>query len=840
MALDAVVATAVESGLTQKTIRDKLRILQGSRTTRRRTIFENCRKLVKNQFRPRGARMLFVIATTVCVFRRRNFSIRKLRQFNFFHARRCLTAASVFFLLVTVGGQAIAQNQSADSALVFDGAQRSYSAAIQVEPRPDSSAPSFRPRPVAGENYLPPAPPASMFTASSGKARFRVPGSGTLTAAPRPPQLEMKTSSVSDQAFERPGPDDSDEGNPFEQTNISNDSGTFAANRPVTIQQGFKAPSVQNSTERFGKFGASSGEPDNRSDRFAPRARTASNTKFPPLPKQGRPVGFEPQPKVVGPPAGLRSQSFGGGEAKSPPRRTSSGAGMGLPEPAKGFRSNLPDNSSGFAALPRKEITQPFRSPADQKTSNAMAEFVSNQTQKAAQPPANKNPLVSSARAFSQPDSTMQSSTLNGQTELASFQSGATAVGAGDPLTARPEIRKPNSFNAPSRIGQPSSNSRVSLRDNGFDRPIANAERFGASSNSLREPSIRAGRLAPARASLGSPISNKPLKSIRVSEEPVVPATQVAEKSVFQSTPQSTPPAGTPQATAANMAAASKSVDRTEIEFARSQFTQIQALSAGGNGTPVRLVEMFMEPLPPNQRKQMAAQYWESYYDLASLKIISDYQQWLASISTSNQVDKMLLSAAQQMAADRRLAAEIQLGKSQSRLLDFMPNPRGPNFLPVPADQPLVEQYVTDIQKYARVRNVPNSLRGIDPMLERTLTLITHRAATVAAARKAADQTLQATQSRQATLASAIAAGKLWRDARMDMVASAVNYNQAISDFILTLEPNRSPAQLSAFMLGVPQRNSPAAGKRPQSVVNSNQAINGQPVRSAVNPAAWR
>jgi hypothetical protein len=279
-------------------------------------------------------------------------------------------------------------------------------------------------------------------------------------------------------------------------------------------------------------------------------------------------------------------------------------------------------------------------------------------------------------------------------------------------------------------------------------------------------------------------------------------------------------------------------VDRAAIEFARRQFTSLQALSAGGNGTHVKLVEMFLEPLSMDQRKQMVSQYWESYYDLASLKIATDYQQWLEAISASTQVDQMLLSAAQQMAADRRLAAEIQLGKSQSRLRDFMPNPRGQGFRPVPADQPLIEQYVTDIEKYARVRSVPTSLRGIDPMLAQTLILITQRAKTVSAARDAADQTLQAIGARQATLASAITAGQLWRDARKDMVASAVNYNQAISDFVLTLEPNRSPEQLSAFMLGTPQASSPSTGAQRTS---PNPAFRSQPpVRNAVRPAAWR
>jgi len=195
----------------------------------------------------------------------------------------------------------------------------------------------------------------------------------------------------------------------------------------------------------------------------------------------------------------------------------------------------------------------------------------------------------------------------------------------------------------------------------------------------------------------------------------------------------------------ASLNQSSDKVDRQSITFAKQQLRSIQAESADEDGTPVRLVEMFLEPLSGTQRKQMVAQYWETYYDMAALKIAVDYEKWLSSILTSTSAESGLLSAAQQMASDGQLAAEIQLGKSQSRLLDFMPNPRAAGFAPLPADEPLVERYVTDYEKYKRVRSLPTSLRGIDPMLASTLKLITRRAKTVATAKTAA---LQAGSSR--------------------------------------------------------------------------------------------
>ena len=235
-----------------------------------------------------------------------------------------------------------------------------------------------------------------------------------------------------------------------------------------------------------------------------------------------------------------------------------------------------------------------------------------------------------------------------------------------------------------------------------------------------------------------------------------------------------------------------------------------------------------MEPLTGSQRKQMVAQYWETYYDLAALKIASDYEAWLKSVSVSG-AEKQLLTAAQQMASDQQLAAKIQLGKSQSRLLDFMPNPRPNEFAPLPADQPLVEHYVTDYEKYKRVRSLPTSLRGIDPMLASTLKLITQRAKTVSTAKNAADQAGRSARNQQMPLASVIAAGQLWRDSQLDMVASTVSYNQAISDFVLTLEPNRSPEQLVAFMLGAPKNGAQSSSTNPQNPA----------ARSAANPQGF-
>jgi len=109
-------------------------------------------------------------------------------------------------------------------------------------------------------------------------------------------------------------------------------------------------------------------------------------------------------------------------------------------------------------------------------------------------------------------------------------------------------------------------------------------------------------------------------------------------------------------------------------------------------------------------------------------------------------------------------------------------------------------------------------------MLASTLKLITQRAETVSTAKQAADQAGLSVGNRQIPLASAIAAGQLWRDAQLDMIASTISYNQAISDFVLTLEPNRSPEQLTAFMLGTPKTGAQQGSTSPQNQTNRSAA----------------
>ena len=390
---------------------------------------------------------------------------------------------------------------------------------------------------------------------------------------------------------------------------------------------------------------------------------------------------------------------------------------------------------------------------------------------------------------------------------------GSVAAGSGQGIETRSASALPPDTGARTSI-PPNSNSQT-----GTDQATVN------SSGNTRLPSqtLRTNQRFAALPAGATPAPN----ALRQ------PAAQPPQRPVAESAFPNRPT--TRQTPTANLAQINTAKpERQALQTARQQFAAInQAPSEGLTGSSVQLTELFNEPLSGDQRKQMTAQYWETYYDLTAVKIAADHQAWLAKLKTApTPAEQGLLDAAKRVAADQKLAAEIQLSKAQSRLMDYMPTPRSEGYLPIPADQPLIGEYKTDYDKYKRIRNLPSSLRGIDNMLARTINLIAQRSQTVSAAKTAADQAQSAAANRQTPLASALAAGQLWRDSRLDLVASAVSYNQAISDYILTVEPYRPPAQLSALMIGAPRA---PATTMPQ--VERGFGMN-QPVRSAQNPNA--
>ncbi|MEL7496012.1 MAG: hypothetical protein AAFN77_00275 [Planctomycetota bacterium] len=220
-------------------------------------------------------------------------------------------------------------------------------------------------------------------------------------------------------------------------------------------------------------------------------------------------------------------------------------------------------------------------------------------------------------------------------------------------------------------------------------------------------------------------------------------------------------------------------------------------------GTPVSLFEMLSQPISFQQRSELIHQYWETYYDWAALNVAQEHARWSATLPTAlSPAERKLVEAEQKLAQDRLLAAQIQMGKSQSRLLDYFANARADDFLPIPSDVPTVMPYDTYYETIKRTRSLPSSLRGIDQMLEGTNRLIVQRADTVTTAQQARTELLAAVGARQSTLASVIQAAELCRAAELDLVSSVTNYNQAIGHYMVTISPSMPAESLVTSLLG--------------------------------------
>ena len=710
----------------------------------------------------------------------------------------------LFCLVLVLSGCATCQSllaqQNDVSVLVTDDSGIAAASNAQVEltaevPRSSSSISSYNPIPVSTGPFIPPPPPASMLADSERLGKFRSSSRGTLTASPIPDTDEQAGVLVK-AAMSSPTIGSA---NQTFASRLPNDSGLQTdkafGSSPVAPDPRFgDASSSSNSRNRFGDFGVS------------PAPKTEN--RFAPLPSSSSKAAASIPPAA--PPVRTASNRFVAPEGSSakaaPPIRSTQNQFAFPTQPAPSaarFKQPAAPTVTPKAQFPKTEPPKPTQLPVSQPI-----------TAKASQ---------ASARSLLPPNTNSQSNQFAGLPSASSQSGNRFPAPAGAPASgfSSPQVNKsPNSgagfgrSNA-TRPAQPKSFGGSGLNNSSVFGSSNTNNGTGASPSTIRRQpnsssSSFSGLSNSSQSSIGGQPKRTPLRGRPIQNDLRAGATnhQTQRNQGVASLNQS-----------------SDKVDRQSIDFARQQLRSIQAGSADQDGTPVRLVEMFLEPLSGSQRKQMVAQYWETYYDMAALKIAIDYEKWLSSISTSTGAEAGLLSAAQQMASDGQLAAEIQLGKSQSRLLDFLPNPRPDGFAPLPADEPLVERYVTDYEKYKRVRSLPTSLRGIDPMLAGTLKLITRRAKTVSTAKTAAQQAGQAVRNRQIPLASAIAAGRIWRDSQLDMVASTVSYNQAISDFVLTLEPNRTPEQLTTFMLGAPKAGS-------QSATNTGQS-GFQPTRNA-------
>ncbi len=255
-------------------------------------------------------------------------------------------------------------------------------------------------------------------------------------------------------------------------------------------------------------------------------------------------------------------------------------------------------------------------------------------------------------------------------------------------------------------------------------------------------------------------------------------------------------------------------------------------------GQPVKLLDLLGQPIAIQQRKPMIVQYWTTYYDWAMWVNEQETAQWLNRIpAPGNAAEKAMLDVARVDAKNRVLAAKIQLGKSQSKLVQFFPNWNSQQ-LPIPNDLPLILKYRTNFEAYQSYRLIPANLRGIDQMLPDTLELIASRAGAVELSKDAADKVLDAVSKRQVSTVVAIEIARQCRVVTNDLVASVISYNQAITDYSLTVARGfQTPEQIVEMLIGKPKLDTENVAQRFNDARQQQRAAqsgtpSGQPVQN--------
>ena len=230
-------------------------------------------------------------------------------------------------------------------------------------------------------------------------------------------------------------------------------------------------------------------------------------------------------------------------------------------------------------------------------------------------------------------------------------------------------------------------------------------------------------------------------------------------------------------------------------------------------GVPVSLEDM-MKTTPLKYRKAMVRQYWETYFDWATLQNRIRHSSWLQQVSNPRtRPEQLLLQTAKSIAKNDVTAAEIQLSKSQSKLQQLARS-KTRDLLPLPLDQPLVTNYNSHYDWYEARDLIPANLKGINEMLPRTHKLISERAKTVAQAENARKLSLQAFSGGQVALGDLLMSGSVWKSSLQDFVGTVVTYNYAISDYALSITSPQKPIdQVVAMLVAKPKSINEVAQK---------------------------
>lgn len=234
------------------------------------------------------------------------------------------------------------------------------------------------------------------------------------------------------------------------------------------------------------------------------------------------------------------------------------------------------------------------------------------------------------------------------------------------------------------------------------------------------------------------------------------------------------------------------------------------------NGLPIRMLDFLKKSEGRASRSQLIPQYWEVYYDWAQSVSAKHHLDWVSSINSGQRNDASSVEIAKSNAQNEITHTAIQLGKSQAKMKSLTGNAQPI----VPMDNPTVTRVKTNYQAFKSRGMIAPKFEGIDSTLKQMYELIASRANTLTMAEKNANEAQQLYSRNQSTVDHVLSAGRTWRTAESDFIASVVEYNKAYADYALALPYGRGPVDTVVNMLIVKPTNN-------QNV--SNQAANGRP-----------
>lgn len=236
-----------------------------------------------------------------------------------------------------------------------------------------------------------------------------------------------------------------------------------------------------------------------------------------------------------------------------------------------------------------------------------------------------------------------------------------------------------------------------------------------------------------------------------------------------------------------------------------SRFGLKETEGPSDNLVPLRLVDVLNQGQMRGNRRQLIDHYWETFDAWAQSVSAKQHRDWLNGLRVSKSTEQSTIGVAKSNAQNEVTSTRIEFGKSQSKLMSIL----GTRASIVPSDLPTVTMVKTNFQAFKERGLIPARLETIDQTLKDLHDLVLSRADTVLLAERTAEQVEGYYKSNRATIEQLLGAGRDWRSAEADFLASTIQYNKVYADYAMSLPYGQAPVEQVVAMLVVPVKVAP-------------------------------